>query len=161
MSYLVPADFEVRHIVDVMPGVTVREKIASLEAHLNACPAETIRHIEANHYWSPGVYMREVVLPAGTLAVGRIHRHDCLAIIIGDVSITSESQGPMRVTGMRIFHSYPGAKRVAYAHMTTRWITVHHTDEQNIEKLEAELFAPSFEDLDMFEVEGAEVIGGF
>lgn len=157
---LVPVDFEVKDIVAAMPGSTVREKIADLERRLNACPTETIRSIEPIHHFSPGVYMREVLLPAGTLAVGRIHRHDCLAIIVGDVSVTSES-GPFRVIGMKVFHSYPGAKRVAYAHQATRWVTVHHTDERDITKLELELFAPSFEDLDIVTVDGVEILGGF
>jgi hypothetical protein len=158
-DYLVPVDFEARDIVNVMEGATVRDKIARLEAALNACPQETIRQIDPVHHFSPGVYMREVLLPQGTLAVGRIHRNDCLAIVVGDVSIMSE-QGPMRVTGMRVFHSFPGAKRVAYAHSSTRWITVHHTNERDIEKLELELFSPTFEDLGIVELDGVEVLSG-
>jgi hypothetical protein len=158
-DYLVPVDFEAKDIVSVMEGTTVRDKIARLEAALNACPSETIRQIDPVHHFSPGVYMREVLLPQGTLAVGRIHRHDCLAIVVGDVSIMSE-QGATRVTGMRVFHSFPGAKRVAYAHSSTRWITVHHTNERDIDRLEAALFAPSFEDLGVIEVDGIEILSG-
>ena len=160
MNELIPANFEASDIVSAMDGNTVREKIARLETSLNMLPKETLRTITPVHYFNPGVYMREVTLPPGTLAVGRIHRHDCMAIVVGDVSIMSE-RGPMRVTGMKVFHSFPGAKRVAYAHQTTRWITIHATDERNIEKLEAELFAPNFEDLGVVEVDGAEVLGGF
>lgn len=156
-----PINFEARDIVEAMEGITLREKIARLEAALNACPPETIREIVPIHHFSEGVYMREVLLPQGTLAVGRIHRHSCLAMIVGDVSIMSE-QGPMRVQGMRVFLSVPGAKRVAYAHSPTRWVTVHATKERNIETLEAELFAPSFEELGIMELDGVDVLtGGF
>ncbi len=158
---LVPVDFEAKHIVEAMDGTTIREKVDNLEARLRACPPELVQDVPVTHRFAKGVYMRQVVLKAGTLAVGRIHKQSNLTMIMGDVSVVDE-KGDSRVTGMTIFQSYPGARRVAYAHVDTLWITVHGTEETEVAKVEEELFAPDFESSGVIEVNGVTVLtGGF
>jgi hypothetical protein len=46
-----------------------------------------------------------------------------------------------------VIKSKPGIKRVGYAHEDTVWITVHPTDETDLDKLEENLIAKSFDEV--------------
>lgn len=48
------------------------------------------------HHFAPGVYMREIRMPRGSLIIGKIHRHAHFNLIpSGDLSVLTES-GPRR-----------------------------------------------------------------
>ena len=46
-----------------------------------------------------------------------------------------------------------GTKRVVFCHTDVCWTTVHHSHETNLEKIEEEVIAKSFEELPMSETE--------
>lgn len=103
--------------------------------------------IEPKHYFSKGVYAREVTLPKGITAVGKIHKHENLNILSkGDVSIVS-AEGMRRIQAPATFVSPPGAKRVVYAHEESVWTTIHGTDERDVEKIEELFIAKTYDDV--------------
>lgn len=65
----------------------------------------------------------------------------------GDLSVLTD-EGPIRVQAPYVLVTKPGAKRVMYAHEETVLMTVHATTETDVEKLEADLVANSFEEFD-------------
>lgn len=92
------------------------------------------------HYFADGMYCREVARPAGTLIVGKVHKQEHFYIVMtGEVEITGAGQIPQHVTGPRVIVSPVGTKRVVYAHTDAVCMTVHRTDETDIEKIEAQL----------------------
>ena len=109
--------------------------------------------LPVKHYFAPGIYMRELFIPAGTCLTGLIHRHEHLNICTGDISVLTES-GVKRLTGHHVILSQPGIKRVGYAHADTTWLTVHQRtdDETDIEKLEERYVTDSYEALTHDEV---------
>ena len=91
------------------------------------------------HRFAPGIYIREVFIPAGTFAIGHKQRFDHLnvflkgkVLIIKDDGTTDLLEAPMSFTGK------PGRK-VGYILEDMYWQNIYATDERDIEKLE-ELF---------------------
>lgn len=88
------------------------------------------------------MYMRSVWRPAGTLIVGKVHRREHFYVVAsGDVMITGDGY-KQRVKAPHIFVSAPGTKRAVYSFEDTLTITVHRTDERDLDKIEADLIEP-------------------
>lgn len=122
-----------------------REKILALEAFLLTLPQA---EIPLRHYFAAGLYGRAITMPCGALIVGKLHKREHLCIVAsGDVSVLTED-GPKRLKAGEVFASYPGTKRVLYAHQETVWVTVHATDERDVEQLEKDLIAVSYTEID-------------
>lgn len=125
--------------VDKKEQALSRAKVLELEAAmLRECePIE----MPVKHYFSQGVYARELFIPKGTVLTGKIHKHAQLNIMSkGDLSVLTED-GIKRVKAPFAVVSPPGTKRVAYAHEDTVWTTIHGTDETDLEKIEAHFIA--------------------
>lgn len=115
-----------------------REQIASLTADLLAEPGA---HVEfpVRHIHLPGHYVRVMLIRAGQLVIGKVHRVECVNICArGDIDIVTE-QGDMRVGAGFVAVSAPGTQKIGYAHTDTVWINIFQTDEQDIDKLEEQL----------------------
>lgn len=118
-----------------------RQQIESVERGLLAMPQV---HIPVEHRFAEeeGLYAREIVIPAGTLMTGRVHKHQHVSIMIsGDMTVLTET-GMQRVSGYHCWICPPGTKRVGYAHKETRWITIHHTEHMQAEGIEDVLCEP-------------------
>lgn len=99
------------------------------------------------HHFSKSVYAREMKMPAGSMIVGKIHKHENLNILSeGEVSVLSQD-GVFRVKAPYTFVASPGAKRVIYAHTPVTWTTIHGTDERDVDKIESEFIAKSYEEV--------------
>lgn len=104
------------------------------------------------HHFAPGMYGREIFLPAGSLIIGKIHKHAHLNFVMsGDVSVVT-FEGIRRIKAPCVFTSTPGTKRFLYTHTDTVWVTVHlnEDDGQDLEKIEDYVIAKSFEEYDAF-----------
>lgn len=98
------------------------------------------------HYFSRGVYARELFIPAGTVLTGEIHKHENLNILSqGDISVRMEDGSIVRVQAPFTTVSPPGTKRAAYAHTDCVWTTIHGTDERDVDKIKHEFIATSYE----------------
>jgi len=131
----------------LVPGRNLREKLDRLEAALFS--GQTV-DLPVKHHFSRGVYARELFIPKGTVLVGKIHKYSQINIVSrGDISVLTED-GIKRVKAGDTIVSGPGIKRAGFAHEDTVWTTIHGTHETDLEKLEDELIASSFEDYDTF-----------
>ncbi|MEN8390209.1 SET domain-containing protein-lysine N-methyltransferase [Acinetobacter indicus] len=88
------------------------------------------------HHFGPGIYIREVTLPAGIFAVGHAQKYEHLNIMLtGKVAIVDN--GVVRVLeAPMIFTGKPGRK-VGYVLETCVWQNVYATEETDIDTLEA------------------------
>ena len=125
------------------PGAITRERILSLEAAMEGAPQV---ECPLRHFFANGLYARELFIPAGTCAVGKIHRHEQMTMVLGDVTIVTPGEEPRRITSCEVFVSPAGIKRAVYAHSDTFFTTFHANPDNldDVDALEAVLIAPSF-----------------
>lgn len=129
----------------------VREQILALEAAMRAEIAagnavEASHEMPLTHSFIPGCYARELKILAGYLVVGKIHRYPCFNVVLsGEITVLTE-HGVKTIKAPAFFRSEGGVKRVGVAHTDTVWITIHPTDETDLEKLEAELICENFDE---------------
>lgn len=122
----------------------IRALIQKLEDYISQFPQA---ELPLKHYFSKGVYGRELTIPKGTLIVGKIHKYAVMNVLTaGEVSVLS-IDGVMRIKAPHTFVSSPGAKRVIYAHSDAVWMNFHGTDETDVEKIEEEFIAKSYSEV--------------
>jgi hypothetical protein len=98
------------------------------------------------HYQIEGVYVRSMFIPAGTMLTGKIHNFENIAILAqGTIRITNGSESYV-LTAPHILVDQPGVKRLGYAETDVTFITVHRTDNVEIDDLEKELVSKTFEE---------------
>lgn len=90
------------------------------------------------HYFAPGMYAREMFIPAGTTLIGARHKTEHLSLFVGDITVWTE-HGETRLTGHNTFVSKPGAKNIGLAHSDTWCTGFFPTDKTDVAELEREL----------------------
>ena len=106
--------------------------------------------LSISHTMTPGLYVRELTMPAGLLIVSRIHlREHPFYILSGEVSVYDGSSVSTYV-GPHKGITLPGTKRVLYTHEDTVWVTFHATDKTTVKDLEKSgvLVCDKFEEFD-------------
>jgi hypothetical protein len=100
-----------------------------------------------NHYFANGVYVREMIVPAGNIVIGKIHKAPHITILVqGKITITTE-EGSQTIEAPLTLVAAPGMKRVGYCHTDVIWHSVHHVgEERDLEKIEEALIAKTFDD---------------
>ncbi len=80
---------------------------------------------------TPGLYTRQLTVPAGTLMTSAIHK-TCHPFVItyGKVTVynTVTDETELFVSGHRGI-TYPGTRRCLFFHENTRWLTFHSTNK--------------------------------
>jgi len=105
---------------------------------------ETLCNI--THHFAPGVYAREMFQPAGVLITGKIHLTEHLNILSQGMVTVSNKGESITLTAPYTFVSPVGSKRAIYAHEDSVWTTIHATELEDPEEIEAEITAETFED---------------
>lgn len=137
-----------------------KEKIQSAIAEMEAlmlAQAETVE-TPLKHYFSRNLYAREMTIPKDTFVVGKIHKYQSLSIVSkGDISVLS-IDGVMRVKAPCTIVASPGTKRLVYAHEETVWTVIHSTSETDLEKIEAEVIAKDYSEVEVLDHKNMEVL---
>jgi quercetin dioxygenase-like cupin family protein len=122
-----------------LPTHVDREQIERLQAEMSVMPqAELV----TEHQFSPGMYMRKVFRPAGTLIVGKVHKKPHFFLCAKGEIIAWTEGGMKRLQAGDIVESQPGTKRVTLAVTDAIGITIHRTDLTDLDEIEAELIEP-------------------
>lgn len=147
---LISYEIDLSRMALTKPAGVSREVIAQMQHEIlkheqTECPLE--------HTFAPGAYARGIRLPAGTLIVGKIHKHAHLNIVSrGLVTVVTEF-GKRQIDAREhpvTFTSEPGTKRALYVQEEAYWTTVHLTESTDLAQIESEIIAPDFEALDAF-----------
>lgn len=103
------------------------------------------------HQFAPGVYMRTIFIPEGTIIVGKIHKHAHPNILSkGIASLLTEGGGVETITGPLTIISPPGTKRGLFAHTDLVWTTIHLTNSTDLKQIEEEVIAKTYDDYQAF-----------
>lgn len=130
---------EMQGRVNQIPGAVQGEDLDKM------CPLK--------HSFAPGLYVREIFIPKGTIIVGKIHKHEHPNFLMsGEAIVRTEAGGDQVLKAPLSMISQAGTKRLIFAITDLVWITVHlnKEDTKDLKHLEDFIIAPSFEDFDNF-----------
>jgi hypothetical protein len=122
------------------PVPTVAEKVEGIEGHLLNFPQTECPLV---HRFAPGVYLREIHMPAGTFVIGHSHNTEHFNVITEGRALVMMDGVTEEVVAPAVFASGVGVRKVLYIQEDMTWITVHPTDETDLQKLEALLITKS------------------
>jgi hypothetical protein len=142
--------------------VKFRQDILTVQNGLNKMIEDgvvesTLEDCIVKHYFAPKdekygccTYAREMLIPKGTLIIGKIHKHEHLNIISKGKVVVYTEFGEKHLEAPITFVSEIGLKRSVYAIEDTLWTTIHLTQfvgEENLDKIEEEVIAPDYEQM--------------
>lgn len=120
--------------------VPMRQQIFAIEAEMLKLPQI---EIPVKHYFSPGIYAREVTVPAGALITGVIHKYPQINILsFGTIRVSIEDE-IREISAPHTVVSSAGIKRIAFAVTDVVWTTIVHTFKTDVSEIEKEFFAYS------------------
>ena len=120
---------------------TMRERVEVLEASMLAMPQVDC---PIKHHFAPGVYAREISIPAGTVVTGAVHKTENLIIVSkGRLRIVTDD-GTMEVQAGDTLTCRAGMKNAVVALEDSRWTNLmpNPGNERDTDKL-TEVFTES------------------
>ena len=88
------------------------------------------------HRFAPGLYARELTMPAGHVAIGHIHKTEHLNVMLkGRVTVLNPDGTTAELKAPLVFVGKAGQK-IGFIHEETVWLNVFASDERDVEKLE-------------------------
>jgi hypothetical protein len=140
-------------MTDIIKENPFRDDIGSLEQDIlkvdGALKGNEIEKLcPLVHTFGEGCYIRQIFMPKGTLIVSKIHKvtHPFF-VMTGKASVATE-EGIEVIEGPYNGITQAGTKRTLYIHEDMVWITVHVTNETDLEKIEEEIIAKDFQEFD-------------
>lgn len=125
-----------------------QHKLESIEAWLLSQSVQA--EYELKHSFAPGVYLREIFMPApkieveegqiaGTLLIGHEHTGEHFNMVLSGRALVLMDGKVEEIVGPCYFRSMPGVRKVLYVVEDMRWVTIHPNEdnERDIAKLEA------------------------
>lgn len=83
------------------------------------------------HRFTPGLYIREIFIPAGTMLTSREHKLEHPFVISkGRIAVSSDNEGKVIYTAPHTGITQPGTRRVLFAYEDTVWTTFHLNPEE-------------------------------
>jgi len=108
-------------------------KVDTLVREMSALPQV---ECPVQHFFGPNIYIREVVMPAGAVVVGKRHKEDHLCSMLeGRMVVVGEDGHQRELVAPTVFMAKKGRK-TAYIIETVRFQNIFSTDETDVEKLE-------------------------
>jgi hypothetical protein len=106
------------------------------------------------HGFAPGVYARKMFIKAGVALTGKIHKYAHWNVLLRGRIVIITEKGRREMVAPAMFVSPPGTKRAGYALEDTEWVTIHPTEETNIETIESQIAVDTYEELAALSVDG-------
>ena len=126
----------------------------NIENHTNGLTGEALEKLNPlKHSFADGCYIREVSNPKGELLVTKIHKvSHPFFLLKGDMTILMED-GVKRIKAPHYGITPAGTKRIIYCHEDCIFVTVHVTKETDLKKIEAEVIAKDFSEVDQNDID--------
>lgn len=115
-------------------------RLDEVQAALAALPQQ---EVPVQHRFTPGVYTREVFMPAGIRIVSKIHKTRHQFIISEGAALVRDKDGPW-VLFTAFYHGVtePGTRRELFVVNDCRWTTIHPGPWQTVEEAEKDIIEP-------------------
>lgn len=100
------------------------------------------------HHFAPSVYARQMDAKAGTLVISKMHATEHLNMLMkGSLTIMTED-GIQFLQAPAIIKSKAGTKRIGYFHEDTTWVTIHPTNETDLDAIENLVIVPQSNEIE-------------
>jgi hypothetical protein len=123
-----------------------RRAIHWLEAAINSLPPSehsiTEHRLTPVHTFCKGVYTRELTMPEGSIIVGKRHAQEHIVMVLKGCCTVFTEHGMQDLEAPCMFTSPAGGKRAFVVHEETTLLTIHHTNAETLEGVEADLIIP-------------------
>ena len=140
-------DITTRHNQDITKNrdaiqsmaLSLKDKISTGELQSQDCPVK--------HRFAKGCYLREILMPAGTRIIGKIHATEHFNILLtGKVTVIT-AEGSEYIEAPFTFVSKAGVQKVVIIHEDCLWQTLHVTDKTELDEIEKEVIVESYDQL--------------
>lgn len=125
---------------EVSVSVSVNDQIENLERELLSLPQV---ECPLKHSFAPGVYMREITMPAGTFIIGHEHLTSHFNIVLTGKARVMIDGVIEDIVAPCYFVSKPNVRKVGYIIEEMKFINVFPTEETNLDVLEKTLIRKS------------------
>jgi hypothetical protein len=130
------------HMDSLATGYDFRKSVMLMQEGMLQMPQADCPLI---HRFANGVYAREVTIPANTIVIGKIHKHEMLNFLMkGEITVVTET-GKVRLVAPCTFVSPPGTKKAAYTHSEVIWTNVCATQSLDLEEIEREMVCDDYD----------------
>ena len=127
----------------LVPRLSAQEKIDLLEEAMLA--KGHLIDLPLQHRFTPGMYAREIFMPAGALLTSKQHQTEHVYVILtGKVEVFTEEAGTVLLEAPHVGVTKPGTRRVLRILEDCRWITFHPNPEnlRSLDEIEQRLIQP-------------------
>ena len=132
-------------ILDKIPSISpakideFKNFLCSLDGVLIGDSPEYLEVCPLKHTFVDGAYVREIFMPAGMFFVTKIHKKTHPYFVLkGKVAVLIDNKTEIIEAPFQGI-TQAGTQRIIYTHEDTIWITVHATNETDLEKIEKEI----------------------
>ena len=114
-----------------------KSKMDIFEAELAKHPQV---HLPLIHRFTPGMYIREIFMPSGTVLTSMRHKTRHPFVVLEGVAEVIDEQGRSEIlTAGHLGVTDPGTRRVIRIHADCRWATFHVTENTDPDEIADEI----------------------
>lgn len=117
-------------------SASVRDRVLAVERRIDQVPQIDC---PVRHYFIPGMYAREITIPAGTTLTGAVHKKQSIVVLSAGRLVLTTEDGELDISAPFTMVCNPGAKNLATAIETCVWTNFFVTNETDVDKLVEEL----------------------
>lgn len=140
----------------------MRSAICQLEQRILDTPGNGIEEsgITWVHRFTPGLYTREMTVPAGVMVTGMIHKTEHISIMLSGKMLIPDpvNGGSMEIQAPIVEVAQPGIKRVGIAIEEVVWITVHPTELTDVDEILEQIVTNDFSEVEHLVDQSAKLI---
>jgi len=126
-----------------------RGAVTDFEEKLSKTPGAMFENcFPLDHVFVDGAYVRTITIPADMMMTSKIHKKTHPYFIMkGEVDVLTE-HGMKRIKAPYKGITKAGTKRVLRTYTEVIWVTVHVTNETDLDKIEEQVIAKSYDELE-------------
>lgn len=128
------------------------EKMCQTEGAYVGTDSEVICPLK--HSFGDGCYVREIFMPAGTFIISKLHNKNHPYFVLKGKALVKTEEGIVTIEAPFQGMTKAGTKRALYILEDMTWITVHVTDETDLDKIENEIISKNFKEFDKTQIGG-------
>lgn len=117
-------------------SANVRQRVLAIERRIQKVPQI---NCPVRHYFIPGMYAREISIPAGVALTGAIHKQISIVVLSAGRMRLATEDGEIEIAAPFTMICNPGAKNLAVAIDNCVWTNFFVTTETDLDKLVSDL----------------------